>query len=404
MASGNRQGYLSGRIVTDSGIIDDGVIAWAAGRITHAGPSSGFDAGGRAPDREFGPDALLLPGLVDLHCHGAFGGDFAAADPASARRAVDYLHRSGTTTLLASTVTAPREDLLRALRVLAELAGEGLVAGIHAEGPFLSSVRCGAQDPAHIIAPDAELAKAMISAAGGYLRTMTYAPELSGAEDLVEQLANSGVIASLGHTDCDTATAAGSLGHARERLTASLGSWARPTVTHLFNGMPPMHHRSPGPVPGCLRVAAAGDAAVELIADNTHLAPETVLSVFQLAGRDNICLVTDSMAAAGLADGSYRLGPADVTVEDGVAVIRSTGSLAGGTATLLDVVRNTVEAGVPLPDAVAAASSVPARVLGLAEETGALRPGLRADVVVVSEDHALQAVLRRGHWLRPRVA
>jgi N-acetylglucosamine-6-phosphate deacetylase len=399
MGSDIARGYLSGRVVTDTGVVDDGVVAFADARIAYAGPASGFDSSGWTLEDGFGADTTLLPGLVDLHCHGAYGGDFAAGDAAAARRAVDFLHRNGTTTLLASTVTAPRNDLLNAVSVLAGLAAEGLIAGIHAEGPFLSEIRCGAQDPRHLLDPDPAFARELIDAAGGALRSMTYAPELPGAEELVELLSALGVIPSLGHTNCDPATAAASLRQARRALESASGPSRRPTVTHLFNGMAPMHHRQPGPVPGCLRTAADGGAALELIADNTHLHPETVLSVFGLVGYGNICLVTDSMAAAGLTDGVYQLGPAEVEVAAGVASIRSTGSLAGGTATLLDVVRNTVAAGVRLESAVASASTVPASILGLGEETGALRHGLRADVVVATAALEVQAVLRQGRWL-----
>ncbi|WP_028280766.1 N-acetylglucosamine-6-phosphate deacetylase [Arthrobacter sp. H5] len=394
---------LTARIVTESAIIDDGVLAWADGRITHVGPASGQDAAG---GKTFPEGSLVFPGLIDTHCHGAFGGDFASGDPEAARRAIDFLHRSGTTTLLASTVTASREDMFRAFETLGALTDEGLLAGIHAEGPFVSTARCGAQNPEFIRNPDPGFVAEVLEAAQGKMKTMTYAPELPGAEALIYELTTHGVTPSLGHTDCDTQTAVSSLGLVREEMesTGFDGYSGRPTVTHLFNGMPPMHHRSPGPVPGCLRIARAGNAAVELIADNAHLDPQTVLSVFELVGAENIALVTDSMAATGLADGSYRLGPSAVTVSGGVATLDRTGSLAGGTATLLDVVRRTVSAGVGLVDAVISATAVPANILGLADELGSLRNGLRADAVVVDPDLRLLAVLRRGEWLDPAPA
>ena len=173
----------------------------------------------------------------------------------------------------------------------------------------------------------------------------------------------------------------------------------RPTVTHLFNAMPSLHHRSPGPVSASLSAARAGNAVVELIADGVHLAPETVKLVFDLVGAENIALVTDSMAATGLQDGQYRLGSLAVTVDQGVARVDSTGAIAGGTSTLLDVVRTTVAAGVPLQDAVLAASGVPAEVLGLSSQAGDLRAGMPADVVVVDADLNLAGVLRRGEWV-----
>jgi N-acetylglucosamine-6-phosphate deacetylase len=163
--------------------------------------------------------------------------------------------------------------------------------------------------------------------------------------------------------------------------------------------MPPLHHRSPGPVAACLRLAAAGRVAVELVADGVHLDPETVRMVFALAGAANVALVTDSMAATGLPDGEYELGPAGVVVRDGEARLRGSGALAGGTATLLDVVRRTVAAGVDPADAVLSATAVPAAVLGLGAEVGSLRTGLRADVVVVDPDFRPVLVVREGDVL-----
>lgn len=395
---------LTGTVFSDGAACPDSVVAVLGDRIVYAGPRSGFDASDLPDAEEIAlPDGSgILPGLVDLHCHGAAGGDFPAGDDSGCRGAVDYLHRNGTTTLLASLVTAPRKDLLRAIRTLKCLADEGLIAGIHSEGPFLSHARCGAQNPEWLRDPDPELLQLLLQEAGGWLKTMTYAPELPGADDLVRALIENGVTPSLGHTDADAAVAAASL----EAAAAGLALWegragaARPTVTHLFNGMPPMHHRQPGPLASCLRLAGAGTVAVELVADGIHLAPETVQMVFQLVGADNVVLVTDSMAAAGLPDGDYALGRSAVSVQAGVATLQSTGSLAGGTATLLDVVRRTIEAGVDPAEAVAAATCVPARVLGLEAEIGSLRAGMRADVVVVDEHFELVGVMRSGEVIR----
>ena len=391
---------LSGTVITDGAACPDSVVAVVGDRIVYAGPRSGFDASALPDAEELDlPDgSRILPGLVDLHCHGAAGGDFPAGDDGGCRAAVDYLHRNGTTTLLASLVTASPEDLLRGVRTLKRLADEGLIAGIHSEGPFLSHARCGAQNPDWLRDPDPELLSLLLQEAGGWLKTMTYAPELPGADDLVRMMIDNGVTPSLGHTDADASVAAASL----EAAAAGLASWeghghaARPTVTHLFNGMPPLHHRKPGPLASCLRLAGAGRAAVELVADGIHLAPETVQMVFSLVGADNILLVTDAMAAAGLPDGDYRLGRSAVSVRAGMATLQGTDTLAGGTATLLDVVRRTIEAGVSPAEAVAAATFVPASVLGLEAEIGSLRAGMRADVVVVDQDFGLVGVMRGG--------
>ncbi|MDT0169331.1 amidohydrolase family protein [Pseudarthrobacter sp. BRE9] len=399
---------LRGRIVTGSMDVADGIVAVDGGRITFAGPAaeyahSEFAAGPGFPALALPADTgrILLPGLVDLHCHGALGSDFSEGSADGARAAARYLHSRGTTTLLASLVTGSPEHLLRNLTVLRGLVEEGLIAGSHLEGPFLASAQCGAHDPALLLEPDARLMAELLEAAGSSLASMTLAAELPGARALVDLLAPRGVIPSLGHTAADHHAAAEFLEHASSGLGDRANSTGRfrPTVTHLFNAMPGLHHRSPGPVAASLGAARGGNAVVELIADGVHLAPETVKLVFDLVGAENIALVTDSMAATGLQDGQYRLGTLPVTVDQGVARVDNTRAIAGGTATLLDVVRTTLAAGVSLQDAVLAASAVPAAVLGLSSEAGDLRPGIRADVVVVDRDLELDGVLRRGKWM-----
>jgi len=400
---------LRGRIVSATMDVDDGLVAVAGGQIAYAGPASEYpgnpgDAGD--PGNSGGSGRVLLPGLVDLHCHGAHGADFAEGSEEGARAAARYLHSRGTTTLLASLVTGAPADLVRNLKVLRSVAEEGLVAGSHLEGPFLSGQQCGAHDPALLLEPDAHLMGELLDAAGPTLASMTLAAELPEATALVDLLTGRGVIPSLGHTAADHAGAAAFLERAAVGLAEALGGedsdsgkGRRPTVTHLFNAMPTMHHRAPGPVSASLSAARAGNAVVELIADGVHLAPETVKTVFELVGPANIALVTDSMAATGLKDGRYRLGTLAVTVDGGVARVDNTGAIAGGTATLLDVVRSAVAAGVPVQDAVTSATAVPAAVLGLSRQAGDLRAGMPADVVVVDPGLNLAGVLRRGEWV-----
>jgi N-acetylglucosamine-6-phosphate deacetylase len=412
----NTDVILRGRIVTGSMDVPDGIVALDGGVITYAGPASGFPGLGLGGTKGAGtegagteatwPEAagrILMPGLVDLHCHGALGSDFSEGSAEGARSAARYLHSRGTTTLLASLVTGSPEDLVRNLTVLRDLAADGLIAGSHLEGPFLASGQCGAHDPALLRGPDAGLMARLLEAAGSSLASMTLAAELPGAAALVDMLTARGIIPSLGHTAADHGTAVSFLEQAATGLAGPGNSTrrVRPTVTHLFNAMPSLHHRSPGPVAASISAAHAGNAVVELIADGVHLAPETVKMVFELVGAENIALVTDSMAATGLQDGQYRLGTLAVTVNQGVARVDNTGAIAGGTATLLDVVQSTVAAGVPLQDAVRAATAVPASVLGLSSHLGDLRAGMRADLVILDRDLDLAGVLRGGKWVTP---
>ncbi len=361
-------------------------------RITFAGPAAGAPLA--APDAA--PGTVLLPGLVDVHNHGGGGASFPDATTADqVRTAVrEHLHQ-GTTTMLASLVTAGHDTLVARAELLGSLAEAGEIAGIHAEGPFLSYERRGAQSPEHLVAGDAALVRDLVAASGGHLRSMTVAPEIPGVAGpggAAEALIAAGAVPSLGHTSGTTEQA--------EALIAQVVPALRErglemTATHLFNGMPPLHHREPGPVAACLAAAARGDLVVELVADGVHLVPATIRSVVEMVGVDRVALVTDAMAAAGMPDGDYVLGPMAVTVAGGVARLTDGGSIAGGTSRLLDVVRTTVAAGVPLADAVRAASWVPARALGLAD-VGGLVAGRRADVVVADASLRPVRVLRGG--------
>mgnify|MGYP000679565514 CR=1 FL=1 len=413
---------IRGRALLGSRIVSDSAVAIAGADILYAGPEAGLASGladalagtgaGTLNEVQLAPGQLAVPGLVDLHCHGGYGTDFPSADAASARTALRRMHAAGTTTVLASLVTAAPDDLLAGLEVFAGLAEAGDIAGIHLEGPFLSTARCGAQDPRWLRAFDPDFAAALLAAGRGQLRTMTYAPELPGADELVDLLTAHGVVPSLGHTAATAHDAGASLARAAAGLVAARSSGdpdlvrsgpvasgpSVPTVTHLFNGMDPLHHRSPGAVAAALRAARAGKAVVELIGDNVHLDPYLVATMFELLGAGNIVLVTDAMAAAGLDDGTYRLGPAEVLVRNGVARLKS-GAIAGGTASMLDLVRNAVTAGVPLETALRSATEVPARVLGASGTIGTLAAGATADVLLLDAGLRVTGVMRHGVWI-----
>ena len=390
---------LRGTAVLEQGLVPDALVLCAGERVLWAGPAAHAPAGLLPEDdRVLEHDGLILPGLVDLHCHGGGGASFPDSEGAEEMLAAVLEHRRhGTTSLVASLVTADAATLREKVAQLAGLHRDGEIAAIHLEGPFLSEARRGAQNPAHLTDGDPALVRELAEIAGGALATMTVAPEAAGADEVIDALAGSGAVPSLGHTDGGSAEMTRAVDRSIAALRRSRGRSPLPTATHLFNGMRPIHHRDPGPALAALDAASRGEMVVEVIADGVHLDARTVAHVFSIAAEDHVVLVTDAMAAAGMADGRYRLGALDVTVEEGVATLTEGGAIAGGTAHLVEVLRHAVlEAGVELVAAVRAASTVPARVLGLEDEIGSLAAGRRADVLMV--DRALRpvTVLRGG--------
>jgi N-acetylglucosamine-6-phosphate deacetylase len=377
-----------GRVVTPDGVLDPGWILVTGGLIAAIGPGDGREqiAPG-LPVAELS-GRWVLPGFVDLHVHGGGGSSFTQGTADDARAAAAFHRVHGSTSLLASLVTAPLAELEARAALLADLADEGVIAGLHLEGPFLSAARCGAQDPRHMLAPDVAVFERLHAAARGHLRVITVAPELPGAAEVIRAAARSGVTAAVGHTD---ATA--------EATSAAVDAGAT-HATHLFNGMRPWHHREPGPAGALLD---RDEVTCEIVADGVHLHDMTVRLAARTAGPGRLVLITDAMAAAGMRDGRYRLGFREVDVAGGVARLvgetGAPGAIAGSTATMAIVVRNAVAAGVPVPEVAAAASTTPARVLGLGERTGALRPGLAADLVVCDDEFGLDRVMRHGRWL-----
>lgn len=392
-------GALRGRVVLTDEILTDGVVAWEGDKLTYVGPAANAPTG--VAEAAKAVDGFVLPGLVDVHCHGGGSASFPDAQTREDVMTAVMAHRSqGTTTLVASTVTAAPETLRDRTALLADLCDEGELAGIHWEGPFVSEVRCGAQDPKLIQEPNPELTRELIKIARGHGMTMTIAPEkpnVVGPGGVSEALIEGGALPSFGHTDAGPDETRKALDDAVEIL-ARTENRRSPlcTVTHLFNGMTPLHHRTPSPIAEFLASAVRDRCVVELVADGTHLAPAVVRNVFEIVGRDNVVLITDAMAAAGMPDGAYRLGSQEVTVADGVARLTHGGSIAGGTARLMDVVRTTYKGGVSLVDTVYSATLVGARIIGIEEQVGSLEAGKFADIVVVTEDIHPVEVYRRG--------
>jgi N-acetylglucosamine-6-phosphate deacetylase len=394
---------LRGRAVIDAALVADAVVVVRDGRIDRSGAAFDvlpeLDDATRADVREVVDGAVLLPGLVDLHCHGGAGHDYAEADPSGARRAAEHHLRHGTTAALASVVSGSREATGAAVGALRPLVREEVLAGVHLEGPYLSVARRGAQNPRALRDPDPGELADWLAAGDGAVATMTLAPERPGAVEAAAALRSAGAVPAVGHTDADEATTTG-------LLRAAAADGGPVLVTHLFNGMRPWHHRDAGPVAAALAAAARGEAVVELIADGVHLDDATVRTVFDLVGPCRIALVTDAMAATGMADGGYRLGGLDVVVQAGVARLAPSaageppGSIAGGTLRLLDVVRRLVlDAGLPLVDVVTAATATPAGVLSRGADLGSLRAGCRADLVVAGAGLEPLAVLQAGRWV-----
>ena len=328
-------------------------------------------------------DDVIVPGFIDLHCHGGGGHTFTTGDAGSARGAAAFHLRHGTTTMLASLVSSPFELMREAVTAFRPLVEAGVLAGVHFEGPYLSAARCGAQNPDFLRDPSVDELAALLKAAEGTVRMVTVAPELPGALEAISFLRDHGVLAAVGHTDAPFEQA-----RAGVEAGATVG-------THLFNGMRPIHHREPGPVVALLDTPPV---VCELIADNIHLHPGALAFAARAAGPDRTMLVTDAMDAAGMPDGQYELGGQEVVVADRVARLARNGSIAGSTLTMDAALRNAVGAGITLPDAAAMAATTPARLLDLDDEVGALEAGLRADLVVLSADLEVKRVMRAGKW------
>jgi len=372
-----------GRVATPDGVLDPGWVLVEDGRIG----ALGTDEPPARPDATVtdASGSWVIPGFVDIHCHGGGGAAFTSAEPDAVRRVVDTHRAHGTTTMLASLVTRPVPELVEQVAALSELVQEGLVAGVHLEGPFLSAARCGAHDPAILMPPDPVSVDALLSAGRGTIRMVTIAPELEGAIPAVKRLVDAGVLAAIGHTDA-----------LAEDVVPAVDAGAT-VATHLFNGMRPLHHREPGPIGVLLDDERV---TVELICDLVHLHPTVVRLAARHAGAGRTVLITDAIAAAGAGDGVYEIGGLEVDVTNGVPTLADGGSLAGSTLTMDLAFRNLVRScGLGVLDAVAAACTRPAALLGLADVTGRLAAGLAADIVLLDDALAPAAVMRRGEWV-----
>ncbi|SDN94207.1 N-acetylglucosamine-6-phosphate deacetylase [Actinacidiphila guanduensis] len=367
------------RVVLPSGVVEGGRITVDGTRIA---PNEQAE---QATHDLAGQGCTIVPGFVDLHNHGGGGASFTSGTAEDVLTAVRTHRAHGTTTLVASTVTESLDFLAKQAALLSELVEQGDLAGIHFEGPFISPCRKGAHDESLLRHPDPADVRALVAAARGAARMVTLAAELPGGIDSVRLLADLGVIAAVGHTDATY-----------EQTVEAIDAGAT-VATHLFNAMPPLQHREPGPIAALLEDERV---TVELINDGTHLHPSVLELAFGSAGPARVALITDAMDAAGFGDGLYDLGPLKVEVRQGVARLVEGGSIAGSTLTLDTAFKRAVTLdGIALPDAVQAISANPARLLGLSDRIGSLEPGKDADLVVLDGDYEVVGVMRKGEWV-----
>jgi N-acetylglucosamine-6-phosphate deacetylase len=356
-------------------------VAVEDGKITDIAPpgrlfGDGFDAGG----------AYVLPGFVDIHTHGCVNSDLCDADPAGLEKMLAYYGGHGVTSVVPATMSFGEERLNVVVRTLIPYFGKygygAVLRGINMEGPFLNAAKRGAQNPDHLMAPDPDLFDRLYTLSQGNIRLLDIAPELPDSARLIRSACTKCTV-SLAHTCADYDTAQSAF-HAGAKH-----------VTHLFNAMPPFSHRRPGVVGAAFDYAAH----VEIISDGVHLHPAVVRSAFRMFGVSRICLVSDSIRGTGMPNGRYELGGQAIILEDGHSTLAGDGAIAGSAMNLPDCCRNAVKFGVPLEDAIRAASLNPARAAGIDDIVGSLEPGKNADILIWRPDLSQAAVWAGGKFL-----
>lgn len=366
----------AGTVHTGDEVFSPGFVEIADGVVVAVGPAEA----GASIDL---PDAVLAPGLVDVHSHGGGGIAFTEADvdPEAVDRVLALHLSHGTTTMVASLVTASIDRLESQVRALADRVEAGDLAGIHLEGPWLAPEFKGAHDLALLRAPYPADVQRLIDASRHTVKMVTLAPELQDGGPATELMVREGVVVAVGHTNAD-------YDQAMECIKNGATG-----ATHLFNAMPSIHHRAPGPV---IALMDSPSVWLEVIADGVHVNGALVAHLFE-NWPDRMVLVTDAMAAAGAADGDYLLGELEVHVREGVARLAVGGNIAGSTLTMDAAVANCVSWGVPLDVVIRAATSQAADYMSL--DVGRLRPGARADMVELSGDGRLRRVMKDGAWV-----
>jgi N-acetylglucosamine-6-phosphate deacetylase len=374
---------INAQIVTPTGVLNNGWLLVNDGVIVEVG-SSANSVIPNQPNRTTidAKGGWLIPGFIDVHVHGGAGHDFMDANEEGLRAITKFHAAHGTTSILATTLTASREELTAVLERVSSFLSNPMpysqVIGMHLEGPFINVKWKGAQNPAYILPPQVEWLEEWVKQYPGIIKIQTLAPESEGGLAYIEALARNGIVPSCGHTDATY-----------DQLIAAADSGLRHAV-HTYNAMKVFHHREPGTVGAVLtdnRIVA------EVIADGHHVHPAGIKLLLSAKGKDNVILITDAMAAAGMPDGNYQIGGLPVKMSGGVARLIDSDSLAGSTLTMISAVQYMVrDVGVSLEDASRMASANPARQLGIDSVTGALEVGKAADFLLLDVTLDIQKV------------
>jgi N-acetylglucosamine-6-phosphate deacetylase len=377
----------AGRALTPTAEISDAGILIREGVIEAIGPRSGLSLPADGTEIQ-AVDQTAIPGFIDIHIHGAGGRDVMEATSDALRTVTQKVAEYGTTSLLATTVTAAPENSCRAAAGISlyitqqqtSTESRAEVLGIHFEGPFISKVRRGVHPAEWIQPPSADLLDRFLQAAAGKALLLTIAPEVLGAAPCIEAARKAGLVVSIGHTDADY-----------EQTRFAIAHGAR-SATHTYNAMRPFTHRDPGVIGAVL---TSPEINAELIADGVHVEEGAMKLLLQAKGAERVILVSDGLSATGMPDGKYMLGDFEVTVSNGVCR-NAAGILAGSTLTLDRALRNIVNLGVPVADAVRMLTLNPASLLGIEFKKGTLRAGADADILLLDQELCVTNIWARG--------
>ncbi|WP_153979813.1 N-acetylglucosamine-6-phosphate deacetylase [Paenibacillus xylanilyticus] len=390
--SGSPVYLLRGKMVLPEGLAQDGLLAWTEGRIIYAGSLEGLPASIRdqAVPVPVPAGGVIVPGFIDIHVHGGYGEDFMDASQEVLDKITSFHSTQGTTAMLATSMTAPKDRLDEVLAEVYRYRSKPMpyaqLEGVHLEGPFFSPKWPGAQNPDHIVLPNVSWLAEWEKEYPGLIRQVTLAPEREGALEVIAWLRQQRITAALGHTDATY-----------EEVERAVEAGLHHAV-HTYNAMTPLHHRNPGAAGAVLsdpRISA------EVIADGIHVHPAAISILAQLKqSADQLVLITDAMSAAGLEDGEYKIGDLPVIVKEGVARLKDGGALAGSTLTMIRGFRYLVQdVGMSLNAASRAASLTPARLLGIDHRTGSLAAGKQADIVLLNQELGIEGVWVKGRMI-----